>query len=225
MAPRVLTVPAPAFRDGRLRPVFPIGLHSIKAVAREAGFDIDILDGIGDEDPTLVSASDVGDATLARFDPGAYDIVGLSTIGGSLSIVLRIAAAVKARSPSTLVVTGGPQTSFLAAETLRDFPYIDAVVVGEGELTFADMLRSWTGLSDAWSGIPGVRTRGAAFVPRPLVTPLDALPLPVYDARVCARDSVEYLRIEALRGCAPCSSARPRSRQRPTTTEHRARPP
>lgn len=200
--PRVLLIAAPAFRRGSLRSVFPIGLYSLRTVASAAGFaEVDILDLVDELGNPAMTSPDIADAILDRFEPRDYEIIGLSTVGGVMTILLFLVQRIKERNPMVTVVLGGPQASFLAAETLRDFPAVDAVVIGEGEVTFVEMLRAFRRSHDDWRGIPGVMVRGTPFVKRDLIGVLDSLPLPEYDAGLCLRDSAEYLRIEALRGC------------------------
>ena len=51
---------------------------------------------------------------------------------------LKIAERVKAINPDCVVIFSGPQASVCGEETLRCFPFIDIVALGEGESTVYD---------------------------------------------------------------------------------------
>jgi radical SAM superfamily enzyme YgiQ (UPF0313 family) len=53
---------------------------------------------------------------------------------------LRAARAVKDHDPSIFVVAGGMTAGFFAADILRDFPAVDAVIKGDGEMPLAALL-------------------------------------------------------------------------------------
>ena len=46
---------------------------------------------------------------------------------------------IKEISPDILTVIGGPHTTFMPYETLKDAPYLDVAVMGEGEETIVDL--------------------------------------------------------------------------------------
>ena len=55
---------------------------------------------------------------------------------------LRAARAVKDHDPSIFVVVGGMTAGFFAADILRDFPAVDAVIKGDGEKPLAALLEA-----------------------------------------------------------------------------------
>jgi radical SAM superfamily enzyme YgiQ (UPF0313 family) len=198
----ILLIPAPAFEWRRFRSYQPIGLYSIQAAAARAGYAVDVLNLESllalEESP---ADSRIGDALCDLFDPADYDIIGLTTISGVLPIALFVAERVRAANPKACIVLGGPHVSFLHQETLADFPCIDAVVVGEGEMTFVAMLEAYRGSPVDWTGIPGVATRHGSFVPRPLIPDLDALPYIDFSRLPDTSGDSSFVRIDALRGC------------------------
>lgn len=201
--PRTILIPAPAFNHRKLRHNLSIGLDSIKAFCRSAGQDIDIVvftdDILGKEFSTT---PEIGDAMLSLFDPTAYDIVGMSTIGGVFSITLYLAEKIKQHNPNITIVFGGQHSSFLGKETLYDFPFVDAVVIGEGEVTFTEMLQSFKNSSQDWAGLPGVMIRQSPFIRRKFIDSLDDLPMLNYAPELRLKDSMDYTRVESSRGCA-----------------------
>jgi ribosomal peptide maturation radical SAM protein 1 len=115
-------------------------------------------------------------------------IVGFTSVFQQHVASLALAKAVKARWPDVLVVFGGANCEgVMGAETLRQFPWIDAAVSGEGDVIFPELVtRHLSGASI--SGLPGVRTRDrlaeafafSQFDNAPIVEDMDALPYPDY---------------------------------------------
>jgi radical SAM superfamily enzyme YgiQ (UPF0313 family) len=91
------------------------------------------------------------DAVAALADA---DIVGFSAYVWNLRISLEIARRLKALRPEILVVFGGPQVPDRCEDFLRQNPFIDVVVNGEGEQTFLNLLEAFPGRE--WAQIPGV---------------------------------------------------------------------
>lgn len=116
------------------------------------------------------------------------DIVGLSVLTFNLLDCLAAADAVKRVSPATKICFGGFHVTLYPEETLA-LPNVDYIVVGEGEVTFAELVRRHT------SGRPGDaelrEIEGLGFVAesgervinprRAEVHRLDDLPLPAHD--------------------------------------------
>lgn len=106
------------------------------------------------------------------------------------------------------IVIGGHSTSFIPREILRDNEAIDAVLVGEGEQSFADFLTVWNS-PDRWGGVSNLAFReardgvaGRIAVNRTRrVADLDALPLPARDltGTVIERDGL--VAMSTSRGC------------------------
>ncbi len=122
---------------------------------------------------------------LTRFRPG---IVGFSSTFQQHVASLALAKRVRAHLPDTFIVFGGANCQgVMGAETARQFPFLDAVVSGEAELIFPELVqRALEGR--CVEGIPGVYTPGgvrrrfleARFEDAPRVQNMDALPFPDY---------------------------------------------
>ena len=69
------------------------------------------------------------------------------------------AQAVKKILPKTKIVVGGLWYSFFGKETLEKNPAIDFVVMGEGELTFNDLMDALNKGKTDFSDIPGLSSR------------------------------------------------------------------
>jgi radical SAM superfamily enzyme YgiQ (UPF0313 family) len=180
------------------RPIFiPLALQYLKAsVAYRTAVPADRID-ILEFDPAAGTA-EIARALLAK-NP---DVIGLSCYIWNAKTLIDAARIVKAQRPWVRIVLGGPEVGPVAAGILARHPFVDVVVLSEGEMPLADLVRAWDagGPIDAVSGI--CFRRGDAVVdtgPAPLVTDLEAYPSPhrlgyvSYDGRVAC--------IETQRGC------------------------
>jgi anaerobic magnesium-protoporphyrin IX monomethyl ester cyclase len=133
-----------------------------------------------------------------RFAP---DVVGLTAFTNEIKPAAQVAGMVKALSPEIVTVIGGVHASALPERTLDEFPAFDYVVVGEGELTFAELITALD-RGTAPAAIPGLcfRDRGGAVRTRERerTVDLDSLPLPAWDL---LPPSPRYL-FMTQRGCA-----------------------
>jgi len=109
----------------------------------------------------------------------ATDLVGISTMSGAFNNALRLARVAKSRG--TYVVLGGYHPSALPTQVLES-PFVDAVVIGEGELTFRDLVAN--GPSRDVKGL-AYKDNGTIIIndPRPLIDDLDAMPHPLRQLR------------------------------------------
>ncbi|MCB9765935.1 MAG: B12-binding domain-containing radical SAM protein [Alphaproteobacteria bacterium] len=96
----------------------------------------------------------------------ALSLVGLSVWSSNLTTSLMAAAMLKRRPAPPLIVAGGPQVSESRASALLGLRagLFDAVVVGEGERAFCEILRRHRA-GEALEGIPGVRTAACPALP------------------------------------------------------------
>ncbi|MDD3374344.1 MAG: radical SAM protein [Candidatus Omnitrophica bacterium] len=95
------------------------------------------------------------------------------------------AKAIKAMLPNVVIVVGGLWYSYLSKETLIKNPAIDFVVMGEGEITFNELMDALNQKKTSFDSISGLASRKGdevVFGPiRELIKDLDVLPLPAYD--------------------------------------------
>ena len=100
------------------------------------------------------------------------------------------------------IVLGGPEVSAVAENVLAANPAVDAVVRGEGEETFAMLLRAIASGKRMWM-CPGVSARNgdtiASAPDRPLIEDLDSIPSPYLSGVLAPMEALSY--IETYRGC------------------------
>ncbi len=124
---------------------------------------------------------------IRKFDP---DLVCLSAMSVERKEVAQAAAVSKELRPKRPVILGGPHGTIFYDLVLRD-TMVDTVVLGEGELTFIDLV------SHLLEDRPLEEVKGVAFrrdgrsaagedditvtPPREFIQDLDSMPLPAYD--------------------------------------------
>lgn len=191
----------------------PTNVALVAATARRRGHAVDLYDmapfeSAWDDLPKVVRAH-------------APLVVGIHNHSvSSLHIAGRLAERVRQARPEAVIVAGGPNASYMPERFLRLYPALDAVVVGEGETTFPDLVDAVAG-GRGLEGIPGVVFRRDGKVianpARPVMPSLDDNPLPALDLVPLATyvNRGERYIIETIRGCKFkcqfCASALPGS--------------
>lgn len=117
---------------------------------------------------------------LKNYDPL---ILGISACSEDDRVLHEIAALAKLYNKKILTVAGGPHVTMYHREILND-ENIDLAVIGEGEITFSEILCHLNNDRD-FSGIKGVAYKrdGKIYVnpARDFFENLDALPFPAWD--------------------------------------------
>jgi radical SAM superfamily enzyme YgiQ (UPF0313 family) len=197
---RVLLVQLPIPPSG-LQPVrgnVPLAAGYLKLFARRSGleerFEIDIFPAAlanGLSDRGLV------EAILAR---GA-DLVGFTCYLWNIERSLWIAARLREANPKIRIVIGGPEVT-ADNDWVINHAAIDYAVCGEGEQTFAELLRAIE--TDRFiPGTPGLHLRGRSLTPPPFRTPipkLDEISSP-YTAGILDAGDEKLMLLETIRGC------------------------
>jgi radical SAM superfamily enzyme YgiQ (UPF0313 family) len=113
-------------------PTPPFGLISLAAFLIEKGFEVRIDDFI------ITPCTDENmKATIRDFNP---DVIGATGVTMNIKKGLSILSKYRDLKPEAVFVMGGPHVTFDADAILRDNPFIDYIVRGEGELTFVELL-------------------------------------------------------------------------------------
>lgn len=193
-------------REGEQDPftsLLPVGLLTINAVLREAGFDCSVANLSG------MKRNDI----LSRLIADSPSVAGLSQFTHNRSDTLELARLIKETLPNCYLLLGGPHATFRWREILDSCPYVDAVAVGEGEQTMLELVQSMTGGIRPHLSIPGLAVRGTdgktvLACRRPFQENLDEIPLSgrylEHSIGVNSRQQLEF--IITSRGCpAECS--------------------
>lgn len=151
--------------------LLPVGLLSLNATLKQLGHRV-----------TLANLSGVPwkrvRELIRELQP---ELFGISQFTHNREESLRLAQLAKELVPGCRVVLGGPHATHAFALTLAEHPYCDAVVLGEGEATLAELVETLGAGGDP-AQVPGLALRSLGKVvktpPRPPIADLDLLPLP-----------------------------------------------
>jgi anaerobic magnesium-protoporphyrin IX monomethyl ester cyclase len=172
-------------------PVPPLGLAYLAGILRREKAEVRILDLLMTRySPDLLRRE------LREFQP---HVVGATCSTVNFKAASRILKLCKNFDSGMVTLIGGPHASFVAADLIEEAPWIDVVVMGEGDQTVVELVKALEDGSDL-AQVAGIafRKNGRAVVnaPRPLIKDLDSLPLP-------ARDLLPVSKYRALR--VPCT--------------------
>jgi hypothetical protein len=174
----------PPFHLESLYSLPPLGLINLGTSLRAAGHDPVIHDFVLDlREGTLPFGESLYEACAERVLADNPRLVGFSAQCTTYPAMIGVARAIKRRDPFVACVAGGHNASFVDRETLDHFPEFDAVVRGEGELAFTELVGALASDRPAWE-VPGVTARRAGKIAqapeRDLMDRLDDLLLPDY---------------------------------------------
>ncbi len=112
------------------------------------------------------------------------DIIGISFMTSGVTNAHKITALLKNKIPDVPIVAGGAHVTAIPERTLAEFPLFDILAIGEGELTFKEIIESLNNGTDLR------QVKGIAFkdneeklftAPRERIKELDELSFPAYD--------------------------------------------
>ena len=181
-----------------------LGLGFLAAVLRKKGISVEILDATVSDWNLRKTAAEV----LQR----SFRVLGVSLVLPSMikpgfELIKMVTASKQRRKvgeKAFLVAVGGHTPSLAWRETLSACPEIDAVIRGEGELTFLEFVEKAAGEQN-WEGISGIAfSRNGtplANPPRALIPNLDDLPPPAHDLLPQVLSRGGHATVYSSRGC------------------------
>ncbi len=156
----------------------PYGLALMAAVADRAGHQVQVFDA------NAWRPSDQDLAEALRAD--RWDIVATGGITTAYASIKKSVRAAEVHAPQALVVLGGGVLTSIPNDIMRLLPQVDVGVVGEGFVTWREILDRVERNDRDWSKVLGIIWRDAAGrcrlnPPRPLIHDLDSIPYPAWD--------------------------------------------
>jgi radical SAM superfamily enzyme YgiQ (UPF0313 family) len=151
----------------------PLGVTYVAAAFEAAGAEVKIFDYI-----VCAYTRENLEKQLESFRP---DAVGATSVTMNFYKAQQILHDVKNYNPEIITMMGGPHVSFTAADTLRKYPAIDLIVIGEGEDTIAE-LTPVLKQKNKWQNICGIAYRSGDEImmtgKRDFITDIDRIPSP-----------------------------------------------
>ncbi len=141
-------------------------------------------------------------------------IVATSGFTCNAYVCARVAETTKKVDEDIVTVVGGQHFTATAKDSLQDFPEIDYIVRGEGEVTFVELIKALREGTDVGKvdGLSFKKKGKIVHTPdRSLIRDLDSLPYPAYHLvesnmdkyhfTMMAGKNTRYLILEGARGC------------------------
>lgn len=171
--PRIILIDVGGWQGGVGRGVhYPnIGIAYLAAALQRAGYGVTVLD--------LNNESLSEEEILASLQQSQADLVGLSVKTATMDNARRLGALIKSHYPRLPMVVGGPHASVATAELAKE-PWVDYLLLGEGEFAFVELARRVAEGKriEAMTGVVSCRT-------------VPPLPFPA-PSRVSHLDNLEY---------------------------------
>lgn len=203
----IINPPHVVHRQRPKRACFPFSLGYLGAYLRKYGYEVSLLDAVVEGFNTDVPA---GGNLIAyglrleeireRIAAERPDVVGLSCIfHNTYWTTLAVAKVAKEQLGVPYVVVGGTHIAGLPDPVLRN-PFVDFMILGEGEYSFRDLLDVLAHGSSAYTDISGLAFRdNDDIVVNPKLnfsTSLDTIPWPARDLLPMEK----YIRINSPHG-------------------------
>jgi radical SAM superfamily enzyme YgiQ (UPF0313 family) len=179
-----------------------LGLGYIASVLRQNKFHVKVIDAnFFNLEPTSVYE-------LLRREKSL--MVGFSTYMTNVYTTLKTIRLLRKGKNRAHITLGGHFATFRHEELLSKIPEVDSIVLGEGEETALELVRSLSEHTE-WRQLPGLTYRNengkiARSQPRRLISDLDGLPFPYRVPYVKSIKKRKWVAICSSRGCfARCS--------------------
>jgi len=170
----------------------PLGLAYLAAAVREAGHHVQVVDGVGEglQKPRLWKNSTLlrgltFEEIAGRIQPEP-DVIGISCMYScEWPYAHQLVRILKRAWPGSLLVGGGEHFTAIPEKSLESCPELAACVLGEGEVTFLELLErvSSSASLDEVSGLVYRGREGAIKRngPRGRIRNVDDIPWPAWD--------------------------------------------
>lgn len=151
----------------------PLGLLYLGTVLQKDGHEVKLIDNTRARLPV--------EPVAERVDKENPDVVGISTLTPTFRQAVKLAGAIKKKSPDAKIVFGNYHATFEYERILKNCPMVDCVVLGEGEYTFSELVNAME-KGKKIDDIRGIAFRSNGKVvrtpPAPAIQDLDKLPFP-----------------------------------------------
>ena len=110
-----------------------------------------------------------------------YDVILFSTYIWNVNDIVKLCHNIKKVKPNTKIALGGPEVTYDSECSMRNYPFVDYILYGEGELVFRDLVMHLQG-NKSIEEVEGIvyRNKNEIVVnkPKELLQNLDEIPSP-----------------------------------------------
>ncbi|MDI6741101.1 MAG: radical SAM protein [Smithella sp.] len=151
----------------------PLGVTYVAAAFEAAGAEVEIFD--------YIVSSYTKENLKKQLDAFRPDVVGATSVTMNFYEAQQIIRDVKNYNPEIITMMGGPHVSFTSMDTLKQYPEIDLIVIGEGEDTIAELVPVMN-QKNKWHNIRGIAYRNGDEIiitgKRDFIADIDSISLP-----------------------------------------------
>lgn len=122
------------------------------------------------------------DSHIATILGAGCRLLGFSIFDSTRLFSIRLAKEIKARSPHTFILFGGPGIDQPYWRKLVPRSCCDAFAIGEGEITLAEVYQNLAESNAIEPRIPGIIREEAEYTPRPQILNLDEFHHPTWES-------------------------------------------
>lgn len=168
----------PVVREEDVPRHVPYGIALLSAIAIDKGHLVQVFDA---------NAWRAGDEVLDQvLDADDWEVIALGGITTAYGSIKKIVRAARARCPKAVIVVGGGVITSLPMEMMGWMPEVDVGCIGEGFVTWPEILAVVDAGSRDFSGVLGTISRKeqgglVMTAARSLIHDLDSLPYPAWD--------------------------------------------
>ncbi len=175
-----------------------LGILSLKSFACSKGYDADVID-------MAIENLNVASAIPLILDQNPR-VLGISMLDDTKNFGFLLIKELRETGYRGKIILGGYFPTFSARDILQDFPEVDFIVRGEGELTLVELLEVLINYKKSdFSKIQGLSFKDGETIvenpSRPLITDLEILPPIDRKYATDCIDNKQPLRVYATRGC------------------------
>lgn len=176
-----------------------LAIHSIKTYFEQSSAHLDVALYLKE-----YTINNDMDTVLRDVAKGQYTHIFASAYIWNIDLLETLFSNLRLVDPNVTIIFGGPEVTFDPIAQLTNRSFLDAVVCGEGEAIFSELVENLV-LYDNAEGMK--RTRGIAYKcgetaiqnnPMPLLEPLDRIPFPYVTMEPFENRIIYY---ESSRGC------------------------
>ena len=152
----------------------PVGLGYLASMLENAGHEVNIVDAYCMKSPWQEL-----EEKIKKFSP---EVIGITSLSDQRASCYQLIRLIKSIGSRIKVVLGGHHPTLMFEQILQKFP-VDAVVLGEGEVTMVELVKAWQENKeiDEINGIAFCKNQKIIKTdPREMISNLDTIPFPAY---------------------------------------------
>ena len=133
-----------------------LAVHSLRAYADKYAHLIHVLE---------LTINHQEEDILQRIYREKAEVVAFSCYIWNIGMIMRVTAELRKVQPAAKIWLGGPEVAYDFVQCLKEHPWLDGIIVGEGEQTFLELAEYYTGARDSLSDIAGLAYAKTAGIP------------------------------------------------------------